>query len=321
MTLEALGWSAQRQQQFEAHVAQGLVPGRVVGEHRSHFQVATEAAEVSAGATGRLRNSAVQRSDLPGVGDFVALRLAKGDGPATIEAVLPRSSALIRKAAGEPRPQLLAANVDVVFIVTARGGDFNLARMQRYLSLVEESGATAVIVVNKGDLPNDVIGPKGQIDGIAPGVPIHAIRARAQDGARDLEQYFQGNRTVALIGSSGVGKSTLTNRLLGRAAQATQEARAHDGRGRHTTTHRQLFTRLQGGAIVDTPGLRGLELWNATEGSTDEFNDIEALAAQCRFRDCRHISEPGCAVRAAAKRGDLDAGRVGTYSASPKRSG
>ena len=260
MTLEALGWSSRRQEEFEAHAAQGLVPGRVVGEHRSHYQVATDATELSAGTTGRLRNTAEERSDLPGVGDFVAVRLAEGDGPATIEAVLPRTSALVRKAAGEPRPQLLAANIDVVFIVTALGGDFNLARMERYLALVLESGATPVIVVNKADLPNDVIGPTGQIEGIDPGVAIHAISARADDGARDLEQYFEGNRTVALVGSSGVGKSTLTNRLLGRAAQATQEVRAHDGRGRHTTTHRQLFTRLEGGAIIDSPACVG---WNS----------------------------------------------------------
>jgi ribosome biogenesis GTPase len=313
MALEALGWSVRRQEEFEALAAAGLLPGRVVGEHRSHYRVATEAEELSAVTTGRLRNSAEERSDLPGVGDFVAVRLADGDGPATIEAVLPRTCALVRKAAGEPRPQLLAANIDVVFIVTALGGDFSLARMERYLALVLESGATPVIVVNKADLPNDVIGPTGQIDGIDSDVPIHVISARADDGARDLEQYFEGNRTVAFVGSSGVGKSTLTNRLLGRAAQATQEVRVHDGRGRHTTTHRQLFTRLRGGAIVDTPGLRGLELWNAPGGSKSNFDDIEALAAQCRFRDCRHDSEPGCAVRAAAERGDLDARRLASY--------
>jgi ribosome biogenesis GTPase / thiamine phosphate phosphatase len=313
MTLEALGWRPRREEEFVSHAADGLLPGRVVGEHRSHYRVATNATELTARTTGRLHNTAVLRSDLPGVGDFVALRLAQGNGPATIEAVLPRTSALIREAAGERRPQLLAANIDVVFIMTALGGDFSLPRIVRYLELVRESGATPVIVINKADLSNDLVETTGQIEGIAPAVPIHAISARAHDGARDLERYFQGNRTVALIGSSGVGKSTVTNQLLGRAAQATQEVRAYDGRGRHTTTHRQLFSRPQGGAIVDTPGLRGLEVWNAPEGSKDNFDDVQALATQCRFRDCRHDSEPACAVRAAIKRGDLDAGRFASY--------
>jgi ribosome biogenesis GTPase / thiamine phosphate phosphatase len=313
MTLEALGWNSRRQEEFQAHAVQGLVPGRVVGEHRSHYRVATDTTELSAVTTGRFRNSAAERSDLPGVGDFVAIRISDGDGPATIEAVLPRTSALIRKAAGEPRPQLLAANIDVVFIVTALGGDFNLARIQRYLALVLDSGAAPVVVVNKADLPDDTLGPTGQVDGIDPGVPIHAISARAQDGALDLERYFEGNRTVALVGSSGVGKSTLTNRLLGREAQATQEIRAHDGRGRHTTTHRQLFTRSEGGAIIDSPGLRGLELWNPSKDSKIDFDDIASLASACRFRDCRHDSEPGCAVRAAVDRGDLDTDRFESY--------
>ena len=313
MTLDALGWSRQRQKDFAPHAAEGLLPGRVVGEHRSHYRVATEATELSAQITGRSRNTAAQRSDLPGVGDFVAVRIAMGEGPAIIEAVLPRTSALVRKAAGERRPQLLAANIDVVFIVTAPDRDFNLPRLERYLALVQESGAAPVIVVNKSDLTNDVIGTTGQIAAIAPGVPIHAVSARGRDGMGDLERYFDGNRTIVLVGSSGVGKSTLTNELLGRAAQATQEVRAHDSRGRHTTTHRQLFTRPQGGAIIDTPGIRGLELWNAAKGVESHFEDIEALAAQCRFRDCRHESEPGCAVRAVVERGDLDAARAMSF--------
>jgi ribosome biogenesis GTPase len=313
MTLQALGWCVRQQKEFVAHAANGLIPGRVVGEHRTHYRVATEATELTAGTTGRLRNAAQQRSDLPGVGDFVALRLAQGDGPATIEAVLRRTSALIREAAGERRPQLLAANIDVVFIVTALDGDFSLPRMERYLELVRDSGAAPVIVVNKTDLNNDAITAAAQIEAIAPGVQVHAISARAHNGACDLEQYFLGNRTIAPIGSSGVGKSTLTNQLLGRAAQATQEVRSYDGRGRHTTTHRQLFIRPQGGAIIDTPGLRGLEVWNAPTDSEDNFDDVQALAFQCRFRDCRHDSEPACAVRAAVKRGDLDAGRFASY--------
>jgi len=313
MSLDTLGWNRRWLEKFEAHNGKGLVPARVVGEHRSHYRVATDAAEFSAGTTGRMRNTSPQRSDLPGVGDFVALDLPKGDSPATIEVVLPRTNALIRKASGKSDPQLLAANIDVVFIVTALGGDFNLPRMKRYLALVQQSGATPVIVVNKSDLGDDVIGLAGLIDGIASDVPVHAISARARDGIQTLEQYFTGNRTVALIGSSGVGKSTLTNQLLGRDAQATQEVRGYDGRGRHTTTYRQLLIRPQGGAIIDTPGLRGLELWKPTEAHEGGFEDIEGLALQCRFRDCRHSTEPDCAVRSAVGRGDLEAARLADY--------
>lgn len=313
MSLEALGWNGQWRKKFESLAAMGVEPGRVVGEHRSHYRVATEGAELSAGTTGRLRNSAVQRSDLPGVGDFVAVNLSEGDGNSTIEAVLPRTSALIRKASGAPEPQLLAANVDVVFIVTALGGDFNRERMMRYLALVQQCGAAPVIVVNKSDLENNVVGSTGQIEGIDSAIPVHMISARARETIEVLERYFTGNRTVALLGSSGVGKSTLTNQLLGREAQATQEVRGYDGRGRHTTTHRQLFIRLKGGAIVDTPGLRGLELWNTTDDTEPGFDDIEELALQCRFSNCRHVSEPGCAVRSAVERGEVVGERLAAY--------
>ena len=306
MALAALGWNERRQQEFEPFAAEGLVPGRVIGEHRTHYRVATEAAELSVTLTGRLRNAAKQRSDLSGVGDFVALRLAVDDGPATIEAVLPRTSALIRKAAGERRPQLLAANVDVVLIVMALDGDFNPSRLERYLALVQVSGAAPVVIANKTDLSDDLMARIGEIREAAPGAPVHAISARSVGEIGQLEQYFSDNRTVALIGSSGVGKSTLTNQLLGEAVQATQEVRAHDNRGRHTTTHRQLFLRPQGGSIMDTPGMRGLELWETDENFEPNFEDIERLSRQCRFRNCQHGKEPSCAVRAAVENGQLD---------------
>jgi ribosome biogenesis GTPase len=181
--------------------------------------------------------------------------------------------------------------------------------MKRYLTLVQQSGAAPVIVVNKSDLENNVVGSAGGIEGLGHDMPVHVISARARESIRVLEQYFTGNRTVALIGSSGVGKSTLTNQFLGRDAQATQDVRDYDGRGRHTTTSRQLLIRSQGGAIIDTPGLRGLETWEATKAPESASDDIEGLALQCRFRNCRHDTEPGCAVRAAA-RGDLDPARL-----------
>jgi ribosome biogenesis GTPase / thiamine phosphate phosphatase len=313
MTLDALGWTAERQAAFAPHTAEGLVPGRVVGEHRTHFRVATDIGEVTAQITGRSRNEAAERSDLPGVGDFVAVRHSIDDGPAMIEAVLPRTSAIVRKAAGEQRPQLLAANVDVVFIVTALDNDFNIQRLERYLALVRESGATPVIVANKADLPHDTAATTGLIAGVAPEVAVHILSARGAGHLAQLQPYFKGNKTIALVGSSGVGKSTMTNQLLGHEAQATQEVRAHDSRGRHTTTHRQLFVRAQGGAIIDTPGMRGLELWNPTEEAEPGFADIDALAAQCKFSNCQHKTEPACAVRAAVANGGLDAGRLASY--------
>ncbi len=314
MMLQSLGWDDRRKLEFRPYAADGLTPGRVVAEHRTHFQVATELAELSATITGRFRSKAAQRTDLPGVGDFVALRPSSGDGPGLIEAILPRSSAFVRKAAGETRPQLVAANVDFVFIVMALDGDFNLQRLQRYLALAAESGAAPIIVINKADIPHVATEIAGQIAEIAPGVPLHIVSARSSTGMLELQQYFGGNRTIALVGSSGAGKSTMTNQLLGQALQATQEVRAHDSRGRHTTTHRQLFIRPQGGAIIDTPGMRGLESWEPSKRVETDFDDIEALAAQCRFRNCRHETEPACAVRAALASGALDADRFARFA-------
>lgn len=317
MTLAAFGWTERQQTEAATYSSQGLVPGRIVGEHRTHYQVATSDGEISAEASGSLRNSAKQRSDLPGVGDYVAFRPATGDGPATIEAVLTRRSALIRKASGERRPQLLASNVDVVFIVMGLDGDFNLARLKLFLELVHGSGADPVIVASKADLSADPAEAARQISEVAPGVPVHVIAARDGIGIDDLEAYFHPDKTIVLVGSSGVGKSTLINRWLGREAQATQSVRDHDDRGRHTTTHRQLFIRPDGGSIIDTPGVRGLEIWEPAEKTAvDSFEDIDALAAKCKFRNCRHDSEPACAVRAAIARGELDADRLASFTAA-----
>ncbi len=311
--LEALGWNGQRTLEFEPYAADGLMPGRLVAEHRTHYRVATKFAEISVKIGGRFRSEAAQRTDLPGVGDFVAVRPSAVGGPGLIEAILPRMSALVRTSAGEPRPQLVAENVDFIFFVMALDGDFNVQRLQRYPALAAESGAAPVIVINKADIEHVAAETTGQIVDIAPGAAMHIVSARNATGMAELTRYLDGNRTIALVGSSGAGKSTRTNQLLGQTLQATQEVRAHDSRGRHTTTHRQLFIRPRGGAIIDTPGMRGLELWERSKRVESDFEDIEALAAQCRFRNCRHVSEPACAVRAALASGVLDAKRFAHF--------
>ena len=307
MPVAALGWTERQQEEFAKYSSRGLLPGRIVAEHRTHYQIATSDGEISGEVTGSLRNLATQRSDLPGVGDFVAFLPASGDGPASIECVLTRTSALIRKASGEQRPQLLASNVDVAFIVMGLDGDFNLARLKRFIELVHGSGATPIVVANKSDVECDIAEVTKQISSVAPGVPLHFISARGGSGIADLEPYFHPDRTVVLVGSSGVGKSTLINRWLGRTAQETQTVRSYGDRGRHTTTHRQLFIRPDGGSIIDTPGVRGLEAWISADPIEAGFDDIDKLATQCRFRNCRHENEPGCAVRVAVERGELDA--------------
>ena len=320
MDLTTYGWNAERLAEFASDAANGLIPGRVVREHRSHLQVATYLGEVSAETAGRLRNSATLRSDLAGIGDFVALRAPAGDGPATIERTLPRVTALIRTASGEKRPQLLAANVDVVFIVTAPDGDLNLPRIKRFLELVAASGAAPVIILNKSDLAADADEVVQQIEVVAVGIPVHMISAQHGQGTGVLEPYFCGNSTICLVGSSGVGKSTLTNALLGRAVQVTQGVRAHDSRGRHTTTDRRLFVRPEGGCIIDSPGIRGIVAWDSTNVEDgDSFDDVEAVARSCKFRDCRHQSEPNCAVRSALQSGALTAERVASFSARNAR--
>ncbi len=318
MSLDALGWTALRQQEFVEHARQGWIPGRVIGEHRTHFQVAVDGGEVAAEIPGRMRNTAALRSDLPGVGDFVALSPSDGDGPAIIEVVLSRTSALIRQAAGERRPQLVASNVDTVLIVTALDGDFNLDRTMRYLALVRDGGAEPVIVINKADIGTGTDAALTDLRSVAPDVRVHVLSAHRPAEVAALETYFEGGRTIALLGSSGVGKSTLTNQLLGYEAQATQAVRTRDNRGQHTTTHRQLFIREGGGTIMDTPGMRGLELWDAEPVFVDDdvFEAIEMAAAQCKFRNCRHAREPACAVRAAIERGEIEAAALARYLAA-----
>ncbi|WP_126429921.1 ribosome small subunit-dependent GTPase A [Brevibacillus marinus] len=314
MNLEAFGWNSFFQNAFAPHEQEGREPARVILEHKHLYRVVSRHGELLADLAGKLTWNAVRREDYPAVGDWVVIQARPEEQRATIHAVLPRRSKFSRKAAWTTMDeQIVAANVDTVLLVSALNHNFNLRRIERYLVLAWESGANPVIVLNKADLCPDVTQKVRETEAVAIGVPIHAVSAETGEGLSQLIPYLTPGKTVALLGSSGVGKSTLVNRLMGRDLQAVQAAREKDDRGRHTTTHRELIATPYGGLIIDTPGMRELQLWEVSDGFTDAFADIEEWAAQCRFRDCGHEAEPGCAVRAAVEAGELDPARLANY--------
>ena len=311
MQLALLGWDEQSSAEFTAYSRAGLTAGRVVIQHNHIYTVATEAAELQAQISGRLQHSSTSTDELPAVGDWVALRRSQGEGNALIQAVLPRRSKFSRKAAGRgTREQVVAANADTVFLLVGLDNDFSPRRVERYLVAAWESGASPVVILNKLDLCLDAPARIAAIEQVARSVPVHAVSALCGLNLEAVAAYCAPRRTVAFLGSSGVGKSTIINRLLGRDALATAAVRPTDGRGRHTTTHRELMLLPGGGLVIDTPGMRELQLWDADEGVQLTFDEIETLAAGCRFRDCTHHDEPDCAVRAAVETGALAADRL-----------
>jgi ribosome biogenesis GTPase len=312
--LQRLGWDAGRTEELKSLDDPELRPGRVAVEHRGAYVLLTEDGEQWASPTGRLRLEAREgEAELPAVGDWVAFRLPERSDRATVHAVLPRRSKFSRKTAWhETKEQVLAANVDVVFLTQALPDDLNLRRLERYLATGWESGAAPVVLLTKADLAADVASAVAEAEAVAFGVPVHAVSARTGEGLDAVRSYLDGNRTAVLLGSSGVGKSTIVNALLGREELATQETRA-DGRGRHTTTRRELHLLPGGGIVLDTPGIRELQLWDVEQGLEDAFEDVEELAADCRFSDCAHEQEPGCAVREALATGALPSERWESY--------
>jgi ribosome biogenesis GTPase len=313
-TLQALGWNDFFAQHFAPFSEEGFHVGRIALEHKHLYRIYTEHGELLGEIAGKMRYAAFGREDYPAVGDWVVISPRPEERKATIHAVLPRKSKFSRKAAGESvEEQIVATNVDTVFLVNALNHDFNLRRMERYLILAWESGANPVILLSKADLCDDVEQKVAEVESIAVGVPVHVISSEQNMGLDAVRPYLNEGTTVALLGSSGVGKSTLINRLYGGDKQKVKEVREGDDRGRHTTTHRELICLPQGGLIIDTPGMRELQMWEADEGFRDAFDDIESLASGCRYRDCTHGKEPGCAIKAALKDGILSRARYDNY--------
>ena len=315
INLEDYGWDESFAEHFEPYAREGYEAGRVFLQHNKYYMLYTAAGETLAEASGRLRYEARGPEDFPAVGDWVALRRKEDeDKAAVIHDVLPRRSKFSRRAAGtRDEEQVVAANVDTVFLVTGLDHDFNPRRIERYLVMAWESGAEPVVVLNKADVAEDAEGAVREVEAVAPGVAVVRMSAKRGEGVEALLPFVGRGRTVALIGSSGVGKSTIVNRLVGEDVQRTQEVRLGDQRGRHTTTHRELIVLPSGGLVMDTPGMRELQVLVSDRGLRETFDDIEEVAANCRFTDCRHENEPDCAIREALADGTLDAERYGNY--------
>jgi ribosome biogenesis GTPase len=273
-----------------------------------------EGGELDATVAGRMKHHAARRSELPAVGDWVAVRKRPDQHQGAIVAVLPRRSHFSRKAAGNVTDeQVVAANVNVIFIVMSLDADFSLRRLERYLLLARESGSAPVILLTKPDLSGDVPSREAEVVSLAGDVPVHVVSPKQRHGIDRVAAYLTPGRTGALLGSSGVGKSTIINRLVGENVQKTRAVRAADSKGRHTTTHRELVVLPSGGLIIDTPGMRELQLWDVGDAVGETFDDVEALAPGCHFTNCRHRDEPRCAVKAAVEDGRLAPGRLASY--------
>ena len=312
MSLRDLGWTEHLDLEFQPYAEQGLEAGRVVLEQRHRYTLKTDREEVDAEIAGRLLKSGGPAT-LPVVGDWVCLRRAAGH-LATIQAVLPRKSKLSRNIAGrQTREQVVAANLDKVFLVMGLDGDFNLRRLERLLVTAWESGAEPVVVLNKADLASRPEQRRREAQATAPGVAVAVSSCHSSYGTEEIRSYLEARETVVMMGSSGVGKSTLINRLVGQDLLPTAAVRESDDRGCHTTTHRQLVALPEGALLIDSPGIRELQLWSSEEGLEIAFDDLKTLAKGCRFRDCTHRDEPGCAVRASVEAGRLAAGRLRNY--------
>ena len=311
MSITLWGWNSYFEAFWRGGEWKSAVPARVIAQQRKFWRVAGDFGECWAEASGKLRLAADEGADWPAVGDWVAVEVHGAETTAIIQEVLPRRSKFVRKMAGKNmEEQVIAANVDTALLVSSLDGDFSPRRVERYLAQCWESGARPVIVLNKADACEESSEKATEMGRVAVGTVVCVVSAKTGQGFSVLDEFLKAGRTLVLLGSSGVGKSTIANRLLGEAVQDVQPVRHSDSKGRHTTTARELFALPGGALLMDTPGLREMQLWDAEDGVTQTFADIDALAARCRFVDCRHEGEPGCAVLAAVSAGDLDAARL-----------
>jgi len=313
LKLKDLGWNEFFKESFNDLWKEGIIPGRIFSEQRGEYKIQTEAGILSCRISGKLRLSFDQGGEVPAVGDFVMVAPRADEGSGTIHNILSRKTKLSRKIAGEvTREQVMVTNIDYVFIVMALNNDFNIKRLDRYLIVAWESGAIPVVLLTKADLCIDLAEKLEEVQNSALGVMVHAVSTVIPIGIDTVKEYIKPGTTTALIGSSGVGKSTLINAILGEEVQKVEGLR-DDDRGRHTSTYRSIFSLKDGGLIVDTPGMRELQLWTGEEGIIGTYEDIKAIAKNCRFKDCQHKKEPGCAINEALDEGILVAERLESY--------
>ena len=311
MSLSRWGWNSYFEAMWSESDRENAVPARVVAQHRKCWRIAGEFGECLAEASGKLRLTAEAGADWPAVGDWVSAEVNAACDSALVRAVLPRRNQFTRKAPGKRiEEQVIAANVETALVISALDGDANPRRAERYIAQCWELGVRPVLILNKADACEDAGEKAAAMESVALDVPVHIVSAITGEGMEEVERLLIPGQTLVMLGSSGVGKSTLTNRLLGQSVQKVNEVRANDGRGRHTTTTRELFALPCGALLIDTPGLRELQLWNGEEGLAQTFADIHSLAERCRFTNCRHEKEPGCAVQAAVQAGALDLARL-----------
>ncbi len=315
MELTKLGWNADLDQQFVPYYAMGLVPARVAVEDKLFFRVWTDAAELLAQVSGKCVHEARRsNSKFPKVGDWVAVKLLPNEQKAVIQAILPRRTQLSRKMIGRgATEQILATNIDTAFLVTAADMSFDTAVLEQMLVVTHESGARPVVVLNKIDLCEDLDAKLAVVASVAGRTSVHAACALTGRGVKELSGLIKTGDTSVFIGTSGVGKSSLINRLYGEDIQATAEVRANDAKGRHTTSWREMIFLPQGGVVIDTPGMREFHMWLASEGSRQAFPEIEALSPHCHFRDCSHTTENKCAVLEALAAGVLPRERYDSF--------